>query len=786
MLTTTSSRNDESSSQINLLLIDNYDSYTFNLLQYFPKNSVTVIRNDQVEWEVLERDILPFFHGVILSPGPGRPDRREDFGLCKDLLSSRYNIPILGVCLGHQGLAHEFGGKVIQAPIAMHGLLSQVERVAHPERPHNGYDILEGVPDIFTVTRYHSLIVDHNTLPSCIEPICTVQGEETLMGIAHRDLPYFGVQFHPESICTDQGAVILDNFRLIASDHQDKSKRVTNMLPEEIRKLSALECPSTTPQLKSNQISFSLEAVKLNATNVCPEALFKTLYRKDPLAYWMDSSRKNQSFGRFSYMGPGTASGTAIIQYSLKRRTLKITRPKVSEVQFEGELEEDNFFDWLEEFYAGLYISSSAITPFDFQGGLVGYFGYEMKAESLPNFSSSVTSQYSDSQFLFADRAIAFDHLNNEVWALGVVRQGNYDADSRSSCSRDAIKDLQGHLGVSPQEFRSWITSLAEALNGPSELTTPSPELMSDLNLWADKDHSAYTSAIQTSQDLIRLGETYEVCLTTQLRANLVPHNRLDLYSTLRKNNPAPFSLLLQFPDVAMCSSSPERFLRIEADRGVSMKPIKGTVKRCSFPEMKKKNPKLSDTHVQSLVEEEDMRRAIDLETDIKQRAENLMIVDLIRNDLTTISVPSSVQVPALMKVESYATVHQLVTTITAQLRPEVGVVQTIRRCFPPGSMTGAPKRRTVQILEELESQPRGLYSGVAGYFSLSGTVDFSVVIRSMVFSGDGLQDLSVGAGGAIVALSDPEEEYKEMWIKSQSTLPSLLEYLGSSPVFLG
>lgn len=112
MLTTTSGRNDDSHPQINLLLIDNYDSYTFNLLQYFPKNSVTVIRNDQVAWEVLERDILPFFQGVILSPGPGRPDRKEDFGLCRDLLASRLDIPILGVCLGHQGMAQEFGGKV--------------------------------------------------------------------------------------------------------------------------------------------------------------------------------------------------------------------------------------------------------------------------------------------------------------------------------------------------------------------------------------------------------------------------------------------------------------------------------------------------------------------------------------------------------------------------------------------------------------------------------------------------------------------------------------------------
>jgi para-aminobenzoate synthetase len=160
-----------------------------------------------------------------------------------------------------------------------------------------------------------------------------------------------------------------------------------------------------------------------------------------------------------------------------------------------------------------------------------------------------------------------------------------------------------------------------------------------------------------------------------------------------------------------------------------------------------------------------------------------MQIVDLIRNDLNQISKLNTVSVPKLMVVESYATVHQLVTTVTSKIRDDLSAVDALMRTFPPGSMTGAPKLRTVQIIEKLEKEPRGVYSGVLGFFSVCGSADFNVVIRSAIFNQKGRKSLeldcnytevSVGAGGAVVALSDPQGEYDEMVLKAESILPSL------------
>ena len=230
------------------------------------------------------------------------------------------------------------------------------------------------------------------------------------------------------------------------------------------------------------------------------------------------------------------------------------------------------------------------------------------------------------------------------------------------------------------------------------------------------RSHERYLEEIAECKRLLAEGETYEVCLTNSVLAEAAP-DPLALYRALRRVNPAPFSSFVRFGDAAVLSSSPERFLRAGRDRWVEAKPIKGTSRRGESAA-------------------EDVRLAERLRGDEKNRAENLMIADLLRNDLGSVCEVGTVHVPSLMRVESYETVHQLVTTVRGLLREELGPLDCVRACFPPGSMTGAPKLRTMEVIDRLEGEARGVYSGAIGYFGLGGGCDLSVAIRTIVLDG--------------------------------------------------
>ena len=267
----------------------------------------------------------------------------------------------------------------------------------------------------------------------------------------------------------------------------------------------------------------------------------------------------------------------------------------------------------------------------------------------------------------------------------------------------------------------------------------------------ARERRDAYLANIAACKHEIFEGESYEICLTTALHSDGAI-DPLAAYRLLRRRNPAPYAALLRLGDLSVLSSSPERFLRVDRGRVVESKPIKGTAARAADPA-------------------EDMWRAAALRDDEKSRAENLMIADLVRNDLGRVCALGTVEVPALMAVESYATVHQLVTTVRGRLREDATAIDAIRATFPGGSMTGAPKLRTMEIIDRLERGPRGVYSGALGFLSVNGTADLSIVIRTLVASRAGLQ---IGAGGAIVAASDPDAEHDEMLLKARAVLAAV------------
>ncbi len=264
---------------------------------------------------------------------------------------------------------------------------------------------------------------------------------------------------------------------------------------------------------------------------------------------------------------------------------------------------------------------------------------------------------------------------------------------------------------------------------------------------WRDEP-AAYLEAIAACQRSIRDGDSYLLCLTTALETG--PIDPLATYLRLRATARAHHSGLLRIAGTTLASASPERFLRVEDGR-VTTSPIKGTRRRGSGAD--------------------DAALAEELRTSEKERAENVMIVDLCRNDLQRVCEPGTVAVTSLLAVETYPTVHQLVSTIAGTIRAGTSPVDVVRATFPAGSMTGAPKRRTVELLQRLESGPRGVYSGCFGAVTAQAC-DLAMVIRSIVADDDGA---TIGVGGGITALSVPAEELDEVALKAEALVRALV-----------
>lgn len=341
--------------------------------------------------------------------------------------------------------------------------------------------------------------------------------------------------------------------------------------------------------------------------------------------------------------------------------------------------------------------------------------------------------------FIYSDQFIAVDHVEKKTYVLAIDEPSNADR---------AKKWIDHTIAMIERMDPS---AIPEVQNIPNE----------PIKFFLDRDKETYLSDIRRCLDLIGQGETYQVCLTNELHCNS-DVDPLTLYRTMRKVNPAPHAAFIKWPGGAVLSASPERFLSIDTNGKVETKPIKGTIKRDQDP--------LRDDEL-----------AEQLRTSEKDRAENVMIVDLLRNDLSRSCTPGSVRVPKLFDVESYRTVHQLVSTVTGTLEPSAGSVQLIRNAFPGGSMTGAPKTRTLRFIDELEGRPRGVYSGSLGWLGTDGAVDLSIVIRTIVAS-EGR--LSMGVGGGVVAASTAEGEFDEMLLKASASIKSIVVALtgGFSP----
>lgn len=442
----------------------------------------------------------------------------------------------------------------------------------------------------------------------------------------------------------------------------------------------------------------------------------------EPWAVFLDSGQPRISSGRFDIL---TARPFLTLQ----------TRGGLTEIEQAGQVSASNEdpFALLRHYLAVESVASKEVNalPFSipFIGGAIGFFAYDLarRIEFLPARQAGAASADLDMAIGLYDWAVVVDHAQKLSWLVSAER------DARTLAMWDELLALFGDLSLQEEQ-------------------PPAPEPFQVGEVSCSGSFETYRSAFAQVQRFIQAGDCYQVNLAQRFAAPVSGDHWLG-YQLLRRLNPAPYAAFLNVPGSCVLSSSPERFLSLRAGQ-VETKPIKGTCPRTT-------EAKADAALARALSQSE------------KDRAENVMIVDLLRNDLGKVCVPGSVAVPHLFAIESFATVHHLVSTVTGQLAAGVDAVGLLRACFPGGSITGAPKLRAMQIIDELEPQRRGVYCGAIGWLGFNGDMDSNIAIRTLVSVNGQLQ---FWAGGGIVADSQVAAEYRECFDKAEAMLRLLRE----------
>lgn len=788
-----------------ILFIDAYDSFTNNIISLLESNlevEVTTIKIDDSIHDFAA--FLKPFVAVIAGPGPGNPKNVADVGLINKLwtLDDDDLLPVLGICLGFQSLVLAFGGQVRPLPEPRHGIIRRIH--------HLNSSLFRGIGAIETV-QYHSLQaslshVNGTKNEGSLKPLAwdlrlqnthpsgsAQQGSNPysiLMAVEHKSKPFHGIQFHPESICSNGNArkVIKGWWNVALKWHTSRltTKNSSVMLPKGRRRRKSLPASALNSRYRNrsngagtyrrtdhpgNQhaqkeaktqerssipqpqkvLTKVMDLGSLNVPQVC-----ERLGMDQGEAIVFDSeTHQRLEVGNHSIIGIITPSSLKL-EYTNGCPYVHITCGDGQSNHVVNLQYCDNggtIFSYLKHFIRE-HRAEGGIKDVPFWGGLMGYITYEACLETIgvcPNAQKPMNFHRPDLSFIFIERSIVINFEQRKLY----------------------IQSLRANDEV-------WISQTASSINLLHSPTSTDDSLQPRTFPTAQiswPDELLYKSQIRACQASIRAGDAYEICLTTQSTIKTPPLvSAWHLYLRLRQVNPAPFSAYVRLGPLTLISSSPERFLswsrpQSKGPRGhvkistCQFRPIKGTVKR--IPD----DPELSPIT---------LKKATALLSTPKERAENLMIVDLIRHDLHGVVGSGNVRVEKLMVVEEYATLFQLVTVIEGDLltqgtdmeaeekaneeeetpirplrqqpppisdtksiattRPQPPGINTktgidiLAASLPPGSMTGAPKVRACQLLQTLEGNDtsrRGIYSGVLGYLDVGGGGDFSVVIRS-------------------------------------------------------
>ncbi|MFH1288340.1 MAG: anthranilate synthase component I family protein [bacterium] len=377
-------------------------------------------------------------------------------------------------------------------------------------------------------------------------------------------------------------------------------------------------------------------------------------------------------------------------------------------------------------------LSQWCIPPFF--GGIVGFFSYDLVRffEKVPQTAIDDEKNY-DCYFLFVKTVVAIDKWNEEVWLITNIEQNIKNSKIAYQEGMDILKRLKDKI-----------------LNGEQK-----PDILnSDINVSSPRSNytlSEYKKMVKKAKEYIKNGDIYQANLSQRFKAKVKKICPFSLYQKLRKINPSPFACFLNFPDIKIISSSPERLIKLSG-KIVETRPIAGT------------RPRGKDKIGDKKMEKE-------LILNEKERAEHIMLVDLERNDLGRVCKYNSVKVDELMVLEKYSHVIHIVSNVRGLLRKGRDAFDCVRACFPGGTITGVPKVRCMEIIDELEKHRRGVYTGSAGYISFNGDMDFNILIRTFVIE-DG--NLYFQVGGGIVADSVPEKEYEETLHKAEALMEAI------------
>jgi para-aminobenzoate synthetase component 1 len=448
------------------------------------------------------------------------------------------------------------------------------------------------------------------------------------------------------------------------------------------------------------------------------------LFKDRPFSFFLDSGMDPQRLGRYSFLG----SDPFLIMRS-RGRDITLIRPE-GETTVSG-----NPFDVLGEILREYKLDGNP-GALPFVGGAVGYLSYDLGhfIEKLP--SSAVDDlQLPECYLAFYDAVAVFDHLKGRAYIA-------------STGFPDKGVDRQKRAGARLEEMKR---TVAQAPHLEEDKTSHLDQLVSKrVNLRSNFTHDRYLEAVKRAREYIIAGDIFQVNLSQRFEADM-PLLPYELYRRLRKINPAPFASYLNFDGVTVVSASPERFLRLSGDR-VETRPIKGTRPRGKDPAR-------------------DEALLLELINSFKDKAEHVMIVDLERNDIGRVCRFGTVRVSELMAPEKYATVFHLTSTVEGRLRPGKDAIDLLRATFPGGSISGAPKVRAIEIIDELEPTRRSVYTGSIGYFGFNGGLDLNIVIRTILVKG---RKAYFQVGGAVVYDSDPEAEYIETLDKARALIQAL------------